>query len=57
MYTRGDGLIGATTSYSYIISIPDGNNDDIAVRGGVIINKKVFDIKHVRTYHVPEYGF
>jgi DNA ligase (NAD+) len=51
MYTRGDGHIGADISYliQYIDNIPDVG-EDIAVRGELIINKKVFDSKHGKTY-------
>ena len=47
LYTRGDGEIGADISYiiQYIKSIPCVKNN-IAVRGELIINKKIFEEKY-----------
>lgn len=47
LYTRGDGVIGADISYliQYIDTIPDVN-EDIAVRGELIIKKSVFEKKY-----------
>ena len=47
LYTRGDGLIGADISYlsKYIQNIPD-ISEDIAIRGELIMEKKLFDDKY-----------
>ena len=46
LYTRGDGLIGANISYLIqYINIPSFDSD-IAVRGELIIEKKIFDDKY-----------
>jgi DNA ligase (NAD+) len=51
LYTRGDGEIGADISYlsKYIKNIPDISQDisqDIAIRGELIMEKKLFNDKY-----------
>jgi len=50
LYTRGDGTIGADISYviQYIDTIPDIKDmeENIVVRGELIIEKKAFDMKY-----------
>ena len=47
LYTRGDGIIGGDISYlsQYFKSIPKNLEEDIVVRGELIINKEIFDKK------------
>ena len=47
LYTRGDGIVGADISYliQYISSIPKFEQD-IAIRGELIMEKKVFENKY-----------
>lgn len=53
LYTRGDGQIGADISYlAKYFNIPVLKKD-IAVRGELIIPKKVFDQKHQDSYKNP----
>jgi DNA ligase (NAD+) len=48
LYTRGDGVIGADITHliKYIIDIPKKLKEDIAIRGELIIKKKVFENKY-----------
>ena len=48
LYTRGDGIIGADITHliKYIIDIPKKLKEDIAIRGELIIKKKVFENKY-----------
>ena len=48
LYTRGDGQVGGDISYliQYINSIPCNLQSDLAVRGELIIKKKVFEEKY-----------
>ena len=48
LYTRGNGIIGADISYliQYIKSIPKHLDEDIIVRGELIIRKDIFDKKY-----------
>ena len=47
LYTRGDGVVGADISYliQYITGIPDFK-EDIAIRGELIMEKKIFESKY-----------
>ena len=47
LYTRGDGIIGGDISYlsQYFKSIPKNLEEDIVVRGELIINKEIFNKK------------
>lgn len=56
LYTRGDGVEGADISYliQYIKTLPD-IEDDIAVRGELIIKKSVFEKKYYYTGKKEEY--
>ena len=48
LYTRGDGIEGADISYliQYISDIPKNIEEDIAVRGELIIEKSIFEKKY-----------
>lgn len=48
LYTRGDGIEGADISYliQYISDIPKNIEDDIAIRGELIIKKSIFEEKY-----------
>jgi len=48
LYTRGDGVVGADITHliKYITDIPKKIKEDIAIRGELIIKKKVFENKY-----------
>jgi NAD-dependent DNA ligase len=48
LYTRGDGIIGADITHliKYIKDIPKEVKEDIAIRGELIIKKKVFESEY-----------
>ena len=48
LYTRGDGIIGSDVSYlaQYFKNIPKVIVEDIAIRGELIMNEKVFEEKY-----------
>lgn len=53
LYTRGDGEIGADISYlAGYFNIPD-LDEDIAIRGELIIPKDIFEKKHKNSYKNP----
>lgn len=52
LYTRGDGEVGADISYlsKYFKTVPKNIENDIAIRGELIMKKEVFDKKYSDTY-------
>jgi NAD-dependent DNA ligase len=55
LYTRGDGIIGSDISYltHYLKNIPKKINEDIAIRGELIIRKDVFTKKYSSEFKNP----
>lgn len=55
LYTRGDGVIGADISYlaQYFKNIPKDLKEDIAIRGELIMNEKVFIEKYSGEFANP----
>ena len=54
IYTRGDGYIGANISYlAPYFNIPEKLDDDIAVRGELIMKLDVFNEKYASKYANP----
>ena len=55
LYTRGDGIIGSDISYltHYLKNIPKKIDEDIAIRGELIIRKDVFSKKYSSEFKNP----
>lgn len=55
LYTRGDGIIGADISYlsQYFKTIPKNIQEDVAVRGELIMKKATFESKYSQEYANP----
>lgn len=55
LYTRGDGITGSDISYlaQYFKNIPKKLNEDIAIRGELIISKDIFNKKYSSEFKNP----
>lgn len=56
LYTRGDGKRGSDISYlaKYFHNIPDDLEEDIVVRGELIVSKRIFETKYSHSRTVPD---